>query len=62
MCQSGRAEELQPIHFLVARLLVSVTVLVAPVLAQESKPNAPGTMVDIGGYKLYLDCRGKGGA
>ena len=31
-----------------------------PALAQESKPKAPGTMVDIGGYKLYLDCRGAG--
>jgi pimeloyl-ACP methyl ester carboxylesterase len=37
-----------------------LTILAAPVSAQESRPKAPGTMVDIGGYKLYLNCRGKG--
>lgn len=29
-------------------------------LAQESKPKVPGLMVDVGRYKLYLDCRGQG--
>ena len=44
-------------HLLTAGLL---TVLAVHVSAQESRPKPPGAMVDIGGYKLYLDCRGEG--
>ena len=40
-------------------LFVLATGLLVPVSAQESKSQAPGKMVDIGGYQLYLDCRGK---
>jgi pimeloyl-ACP methyl ester carboxylesterase len=32
----------------------------AEAFAQQTKVQAPGKMVDIGGYKLYVDCRGKG--
>jgi pimeloyl-ACP methyl ester carboxylesterase len=43
--------------FLLIALLITSAV---PTPAQESKPKAPGKMVDVGGYKLYLDCRGEG--
>lgn len=29
-------------------------------ISQEKPPNAPGKMVDIGGYRLYLNCSGSG--
>jgi pimeloyl-ACP methyl ester carboxylesterase len=41
-------------------MIAMLTILSVPTLAQESKPKAPGKMVDVGGYKLYLDCRGEG--
>jgi pimeloyl-ACP methyl ester carboxylesterase len=37
-----------------------LTVPSVPAYAQDSKPKAPGKIVDVGGYKLYLDCRGQG--
>ena len=55
----GRLEKrtVRSFHLLTAGLL---TVLAVHVSAQESRPKPPGAMVDIGGYKLYLDCRGEG--
>jgi hypothetical protein len=51
---------MRPIHLLMVGLFALATDLLVPTSAQESKPQAPGKMVDIGGYQLYLDCRGKG--
>lgn len=45
------------LFFLMIALLIISS---APMLAQDSKPSAPGKLVDVGGYKLYLDCRGEG--
>jgi pimeloyl-ACP methyl ester carboxylesterase len=45
------------VQALIAGLLI---VHLTSTFAQESKPEEPGTKVDVGGYKLYLDCRGEG--
>ena len=41
-------------------MVAALTGLAGPTFAQNSKPKAPGKMVDVGGYNLYLDCRGQG--
>lgn len=41
-------------------LAVGTNLTAESVAFAQSEPQAPGKMIDVGGYKLYLDCRGAG--
>jgi pimeloyl-ACP methyl ester carboxylesterase len=41
--------------------MVVLLILSTTAISQEKPPSAPGRMVDIGGYSLYLNCTGHGG-
>src|SRR5215213_1417072 len=43
----------------VALALILLTAFTA--LAQRAAPKPPGRLVDVGGYRLHLDCTGRGG-
>src|SRR5580704_15315147 len=44
-----------------APLLLLAACFACPLsLNAQEKPHAPGKMVDIGGYSLYINCSGKG--
>jgi pimeloyl-ACP methyl ester carboxylesterase len=55
---SIQEEGMSIIQFFLMTAALIVTSM--PAYAQDSKPKAPGKIVDVGGYKLYLDCRGQG--
>jgi pimeloyl-ACP methyl ester carboxylesterase len=57
---TARKDPMRPTSALFLRFLLVCQTIVIPSLAQQTKPSAPGKMIDIGGYSLYLNCSGQG--